>query len=156
ADRKAETSCSDNCGIRSLAANCIAPSLAARSAFTMSVPRPAVRSPMPALPMRVTTSNQCRLLRAASSRQTNQTWRWTGSAAHSAAPTSTAETVRREDDHGIASRSTIFHITEPLLWKQAEEAGSYTGSTRGQSLDDVGFIHCSYADQVEMIANFVY
>jgi uncharacterized protein (DUF952 family) len=56
----------------------------------------------------------------------------------------------------MASRSTIFHITEPAVWEQAAEGGSYTGSTRGQTLDDVGFIHCSYADQVEMIANFVY
>jgi uncharacterized protein (DUF952 family) len=56
----------------------------------------------------------------------------------------------------MASRSTIFHITEPEIWAKAAESGSYTGSTRGQSLEDVGFIHCSYADQVEMIANFVY
>jgi uncharacterized protein (DUF952 family) len=56
----------------------------------------------------------------------------------------------------MGTRSTIFHITEPEIWAAAGETGTYTGSTRGQSLEDVGFIHCSYADQVQMIANFVY
>ncbi|HVT65049.1 MAG TPA: DUF952 domain-containing protein [Mycobacteriales bacterium] len=56
----------------------------------------------------------------------------------------------------MATRSVIFHITEPDIWAKAAEAGRFTGSTRDQSLDDVGFIHCSYEDQVEMIANFVY
>jgi uncharacterized protein (DUF952 family) len=56
----------------------------------------------------------------------------------------------------MATRSSIFHITEPEIWAAAVETGTYTGSTRGQSLEDVGFIHCSYADQVEMIASFVY
>jgi uncharacterized protein (DUF952 family) len=56
----------------------------------------------------------------------------------------------------MTSRHAIFHITEPAVWAQATDSGSYTGSTRGQTLEDVGFIHCSYQDQVEMIANFVY
>ncbi len=29
-------------------------------------------------------------------------------------------------------------------------------STRGQSLDEVGFIHCSYANQVTRVANAIY
>lgn len=51
---------------------------------------------------------------------------------------------------------SIFHITEPRLWEQALAAGSYTGSTRGAELRDVGYIHCSFEHQVEAVANFLY
>ncbi len=32
----------------------------------------------------------------------------------------------------------------------------YRGSTLGKSLDDEGFIHCSFANQVQGIANAIY
>ena len=50
----------------------------------------------------------------------------------------------------------IFHITEPSLWERAVIEGTYASSTREASLSDVGFIHCSFKDQVEMVANCIY
>ena len=43
----------------------------------------------------------------------------------------------------------IFHLTTPEVWAAAQEAGSYTTSTRGISLEQEGYIHCSEAHQVE-------
>ena len=43
----------------------------------------------------------------------------------------------------------IFHLTTPDVWAAAREAGSYTTSTRGVSLEQEGYIHCSEAHQVE-------
>jgi uncharacterized protein (DUF952 family) len=50
----------------------------------------------------------------------------------------------------------IFHITDPLLWATIGEHGSYAESTRGASLAEVGYIHCSFAPQVETVANYIY
>jgi uncharacterized protein (DUF952 family) len=47
----------------------------------------------------------------------------------------------------------IFHITQTQDWARAVTAGEYRVSTLGKTLDDVGFIHCSAADQVERVAN---
>lgn len=43
----------------------------------------------------------------------------------------------------------IFHLTTPEVWAEAQAAGSYTTSTRGVTLEQEGYIHCSEADQVE-------
>lgn len=51
---------------------------------------------------------------------------------------------------------TIFHITDQALWRQAVGEGTYSQSTRDAVLSDVGFIHCSFKHQVEMVANYVY
>lgn len=37
----------------------------------------------------------------------------------------------------------IHHIALLAEWQAAHDTGSYRRSTLGQSLDDVGFIHCS-------------
>jgi uncharacterized protein (DUF952 family) len=50
----------------------------------------------------------------------------------------------------------IFHVTAAADWCAALPTGAYRLSTRGHSLDDVGFIHCSYADQVTRVANAIY
>lgn len=42
----------------------------------------------------------------------------------------------------------LFHIARAALWAQAAEVGQYTQSTRDQTLEEVGFIHCSYQHQV--------
>lgn len=42
----------------------------------------------------------------------------------------------------------IYHLSTPEEWQQARESGDYRSSSRGQSLDEVGFIHCSRLDQV--------
>ncbi len=43
----------------------------------------------------------------------------------------------------------IFHLTTPEIWAEAQSAGSWTTSTRGVSLEQEGYIHCSEAHQVE-------
>ena len=50
----------------------------------------------------------------------------------------------------------FFHLTEPSLWQQAKADGTYAWSTRGATLDEVGYLHCSYAHQVEAVAGYVY
>ena len=43
----------------------------------------------------------------------------------------------------------LYHLTLASDWQQARQQGEYRISTRGQSLDQVGFIHASYAHQLE-------
>jgi uncharacterized protein (DUF952 family) len=50
----------------------------------------------------------------------------------------------------------IFHLTEPSVWEESQARGEHTQSTRGASLDEVGYIHGSFAHQVAMVAGFVY
>ena len=50
----------------------------------------------------------------------------------------------------------IFHIALPEDWQGAFETGEYRWSTRGQTLDAVGFIHCSTAVQIEATAHRFY
>jgi uncharacterized protein (DUF952 family) len=59
----------------------------------------------------------------------------------------------RHDGH---MAEPIFHITEPALWERAVANGSYTGSTRGAELRDVGYMHASFRHQVEAVANRFY
>ncbi len=42
----------------------------------------------------------------------------------------------------------LFHIALPDDWEAARADGRYTTSTRGRTLADEGFIHCSFAEQV--------
>lgn len=42
----------------------------------------------------------------------------------------------------------IFHIATVADWDDAARAGEYRISTLGKSLDDVGFIHAAYREQV--------
>ena len=50
----------------------------------------------------------------------------------------------------------IFHITSTSAWRDAEETGEYRLSTKGRTLEEVGFVHCSFAHQVDVIANAMY
>ncbi len=50
----------------------------------------------------------------------------------------------------------LFHIAVRRDWEQAVQTGSYRVSTLGKSLDDVGFIHLSFAHQVKGVADAVY
>jgi uncharacterized protein (DUF952 family) len=64
-----------------------------------------------------------------------------------------ASGVRARDDHNttIAVKQNdpepqlIYHIAEPELWKTSAEAGTYAAP----SLKSEGFIHCSFAHQVQ-------
>src|SRR5947207_1372549 len=50
----------------------------------------------------------------------------------------------------------IFHITRAADWRAAQAQGAYRLSTRDKTLDEEGFIHCSYANQVAGVANRYY
>jgi uncharacterized protein (DUF952 family) len=52
--------------------------------------------------------------------------------------------------------SIIYHIALAGDWEQALEDGQYSISTRGLTLDEVGFIHSSTAAQVAAVANAYY
>lgn len=47
-------------------------------------------------------------------------------------------------------------MTRQSDWHAAQRGGAYTLSTRDRTLEDVGFIHCSYAHQVAGVANAIY
>lgn len=51
---------------------------------------------------------------------------------------------------------TIFHIAHASEWADAVIRDEYRMSSRGMTLDDVGYIHCSRADQVDLVANSFY
>lgn len=42
----------------------------------------------------------------------------------------------------------VFHVTTPEAWEAAQQAGAYTTSTRGRTLAEEGFVHCSAEHQV--------
>jgi glutathione S-transferase len=63
-------------------------------------------------------------------------------------------TVERE--YGWSRSSRLIHIALPDDWESAQQSGAYTTSTRGISLDQEGFIHCSFEHQVESTANAYY
>jgi uncharacterized protein (DUF952 family) len=47
----------------------------------------------------------------------------------------------------------VYHAALAADWEAALATGTYTTSTRGRSLDEVGFIHCSNREQVEAVAD---
>jgi uncharacterized protein (DUF952 family) len=50
----------------------------------------------------------------------------------------------------------FFHITEAAAWRDARAAGEYRMSTRGVTLEQQGFIHCSLRHQLRAVAELVY
>jgi uncharacterized protein (DUF952 family) len=50
----------------------------------------------------------------------------------------------------------LFHITERTAWEAAQPAQEYRTSTRGVSLEQQGFIHCSLRHQLRTVAEFIY
>ncbi len=55
-----------------------------------------------------------------------------------------------------AAAHDLFHIALADDWDDAQHRGEYRVSTRGMTLDEVGFIHCSRLKQVEQVANTLY
>jgi uncharacterized protein (DUF952 family) len=49
----------------------------------------------------------------------------------------------------------LFHITERASWA-ASQPGEYRTSTRGVTLEEQGFIHCSLRHQLRAVAECVY
>ena len=51
----------------------------------------------------------------------------------------------------------LYHLALQAEWSEAQGSGTeYTRSSLGTSLEEQGFIHCSFADQVQQIADLVY
>ena len=50
----------------------------------------------------------------------------------------------------------IYHIALASDWDAAVAAGEYRISTIGRTLEDEGFLHASYADQVRGVADAFY
>jgi uncharacterized protein (DUF952 family) len=50
----------------------------------------------------------------------------------------------------------LFHITERANWTAAAQAGEYRMSTRGVTLAEEGFIHCSLRHQLRGVAECIY
>lgn len=50
----------------------------------------------------------------------------------------------------------VYHAAMPHEWDDAVAEGVYTMSTRGITLEQEGFIHCSTGAQVEDVANRFY
>ncbi len=50
----------------------------------------------------------------------------------------------------------LYHIAIKEDWQRAKSNNTYTNSTLGKSLDNVGYIHLSYAHQVKLVADFIY
>ncbi len=49
-----------------------------------------------------------------------------------------------------------YHAALPDEWEAAQASGHYAMSTRGVTLEEEGFIHCSTRVQVEGVANRFY
>jgi glutathione S-transferase len=52
--------------------------------------------------------------------------------------------------------NTFLHLTTKQAWEDALKVGTYSLSTMGKTLEEVGFIHGSFADQVDEVAGFVF
>jgi len=56
----------------------------------------------------------------------------------------------------MSEHAYILHLTERSLWEAARERGAYEISTRGRTLQEEGFIHCSTRAQLPTVAAFLY
>ena len=53
------------------------------------------------------------------------------------------------DATAVPADQPLFHLAMLDDWKAAQASGSYGVSTRGMTLEQVGFIHCSWREQVD-------
>ena len=56
----------------------------------------------------------------------------------------------------MSEHTYILHLTERSHWEAARERGAYEISTRGRTLQEEGFIHCSTRAQLPKVAAFLY
>jgi glutathione S-transferase len=63
--------------------------------------------------------------------------------------------VTRSPTYGATVRE-LFHISTVEAWEQAQRDGAVTDSTRDLTLDEEGFIHCSYVEQAAATATRFY
>jgi uncharacterized protein (DUF952 family) len=64
--------------------------------------------------------------------------------------------VTMHDPAVAADDRPIFHLALPDDWAAAFTTGEYRMSTRGVTLEQEGFIHCSTREQMEATANRFY
>lgn len=50
----------------------------------------------------------------------------------------------------------LWHLAHLADWRAAQPVGEYRISTRGRTLDEEGFIHCSYPHQLGVVARALY
>ena len=50
----------------------------------------------------------------------------------------------------------LYHLALDREWQEALAAGEYRTSTLGARLEDVGFLHAAFADQVQGVADRYY
>ncbi|MFD9503971.1 DUF952 domain-containing protein [Streptomyces sp. NPDC060035] len=50
----------------------------------------------------------------------------------------------------------LLHLAEEPLWQAARGTGTYEMSTRGRTLREEGFIHCSLPHQLPGVARMLY
>ncbi|MCX5279048.1 DUF952 domain-containing protein [Streptomyces sp. NBC_01281] len=50
----------------------------------------------------------------------------------------------------------LLHLTERSLWDAARASGAFEMSTRGRTLQEEGFIHCSLRHQLQPVATMLY
>lgn len=62
----------------------------------------------------------------------------------------------RVSDPSTAIPNLIYHVTFESDWTNAQSTGEYRLSTRGALLEEVGYIHASFAHQVQRIGAYVY
>lgn len=51
---------------------------------------------------------------------------------------------------------TILHLARRVDWNDAQSSGEYRISTRGATIDQVGYIHASFPDQLATVAEAIY
>ncbi|MFE1439218.1 DUF952 domain-containing protein [Streptomyces sp. NPDC058739] len=56
----------------------------------------------------------------------------------------------------MSEQPFILHLTERSLWDAARERGAYEMSTRGRTLQEEGFVHCSSREQLPKVGAFLY
>jgi uncharacterized protein (DUF952 family) len=56
----------------------------------------------------------------------------------------------------VGRMAELLHITERANWEQAKRAGEYRMSSRGITLEQEGFIHCSLPHQLRAVAERYY
>ncbi len=61
-----------------------------------------------------------------------------------------------ESERAADLRGPLYHLALAEEWTEALEAGEYLRSTVGRSLQEEGFIHTSFADQVRSTADAYY
>lgn len=61
-----------------------------------------------------------------------------------------------DHDRAAGLRGPLYHLALAEEWAEALEAGEYLRSTVGRSLQEEGFIHTSFADQVRSTADAYY